>query len=239
MWTGPWLKQPAMLMVPVVLALWGLLKLFGSEAEPPVLDAEHAGPLPAAIAVEPLPAAQPCSPADSGGAERAAVPPGRPVSCGKSVAVSAMSRSVPARILIKSVWIDAPVAQIGLAGDGTIETPPYATASEAAWYRLGPAPGEAGAAVIIGHVDSRTERAVFFELRRIKPGATIEIRRSDSTRAVFKVDAIEQVNKSDFPAERVYGATATPTLRLVTCGGRFDKAANDYPDNIIVYATMM
>jgi hypothetical protein len=44
------------------------------------------------------------------------------------------------------------------------------------------------------------------------------------------------VDKDDFPTELVYGSTDEPTLRLVTCGGSFDRGARSYVANIIVYA---
>jgi hypothetical protein len=37
---------------------------------------------------------------------------------------------------------------------------------------------------------------------------------------------------------RPYGDAATPRLRLITCGGRFEPAARNYRDNIVVYADM-
>jgi hypothetical protein len=51
------------------------------------------------------------------------------------------------------------------------------------------------------------------------------------------VRKVDQISKARFPTEEVYGTTAGPELRLITCGGRFDRAAHSYVDNIIVYAT--
>jgi hypothetical protein len=46
------------------------------------------------------------------------------------------------------------------------------------------------------------------------------------------------VPKSQFPTDQVYGPTSSAELRLVTCGGRFDRSQHSYVDNIIVYATL-
>jgi hypothetical protein len=197
-------------MVPIVLSAWGVVQIVRA----PSLDV----PPPPATMVTAV-----AVPAVAGSAE--------PV-------VPGMARSVPRKILIKSVWINAEVDQVGLARDGTVETPPYERANHAAWYRHGPSPGETGAAVILGHVDSKKDRAVFFELRRVKPGARIEVTRADGSKAAFKVDSVEQFAKTAFPTARVYGRTRNPTLRLVTCGGRYNAAHDDYPDNIIVFASL-
>ena len=54
----------------------------------------------------------------------------------------------------------------------------------------------------------------------------------------FTVSGIEQVSKSSFPTARVYGNTENAQLRLITCGGIYNKSAHSYTDNIIVYATL-
>jgi hypothetical protein len=36
----------------------------------------------------------------------------------------------------------------------------------------------------------------------------------------------------------VYGNTADPELRLITCGGKYDAANKNYLDNVIVYAKL-
>ncbi|GAA4578166.1 hypothetical protein GCM10023176_53540 [Micromonospora coerulea] len=39
-----------------------------------------------------------------------------------------------------------------------------------------------------------------------------------------------------FPTARVYGPTPGPELRLVTCGGEFDRRRGHYRDNVVVFA---
>lgn len=206
-------------MAPVVLAIWGVLQIVGGQTQTESLDVVYpvsaADPPPAEVST------QEHTPAVAA----PVVPP--------------LSRSTPTHILIKSVWINAHIDTIGLARNGVVETPAYATAKNASWYRLGPTPGELGAAVLLGHVDTDKERAVFFELRRIKPGAIIEISRADRSKVRFKVDSIEQFHKSEFPTARVYSMQPNPVLRMVTCGGKFNPKTKQYEDNIIAFATMV
>ena len=45
--------------------------------------------------------------------------------------------------------------------------------------------------------------------------------------------------KDEFPTEAVYGPTSGPELRLVTCGGAFDRSARSYDDNVVVDAALV
>ncbi|MEU3456285.1 class F sortase [Micromonospora sp. NPDC006766] len=126
-----------------------------------------------------------------------------------------------------------------MADDGTLEVPPLERAELTGWYRLGPTPGEIGNALIVGHVDSRrTGAAVFYRLSALRPGDGIAVTRADGSVARFTVERTERYPKSSFPADLVYGSNPKPSLRLVTCGGQFDRGTRSYLDNIIVSATL-
>ena len=73
--------------------------------------------------------------------------------------------------------------------------------------------------------------------RALKRGDTIFVDRADGTEAVFATERIERHGKDDFPTDAVYGDTPDSQLRLITCGGKFDKRHRTYLDNVIVYAT--
>ena len=140
----------------------------------------------------------------------------------------------PVRIEIPSIGVRAPIIRLGLNPDRTLEVP--TDFGDAGWWSGGPRPGEPGPAVIVGHVDSYTGPAVFFRLRELRLHDTIVVVRRDGTRARFSVIGSEQYPKDHFPTARVYGATAGPTLRLITCGGEFDRSSGHYLDNTVVYA---
>ncbi|TMR04157.1 class F sortase [Actinomadura soli] len=147
-----------------------------------------------------------------------------------------LDRSAPVQVAVPSIGVRAPLARLGLAGDGSVQVPPADRLNEAGWYDRGPTPGERGAAVILGHVDSAKGAAVFYELGRLRPGHRIEVTREDGKTAVFTVESVERVSKERFPTNRVYGPLDHAGLRLVTCGGSFDQSKRSYHDNIIVYA---
>ena len=118
---------------------------------------------------------------------------------------------------------------------GALQVP--ADPQELGWFAGGAVPGQTGPAVVVGHVDSWQGPGVFWRLRDLHPGDPIDVPRSDGTVAHFAVDSVESFDKDAFPTQRVYGPTAGPSLRLVTCGGAFDRGARSYLDNVVVFAS--
>ncbi|MEU6996829.1 class F sortase [Nonomuraea sp. NPDC046570] len=141
---------------------------------------------------------------------------------------------VPQSIDIPAIDLEAPLMKLGMTEDGGVELPPYEKPKMAGWYKHSAVPGDKGASVIIGHVDTKTAPAVFYKLKQLRKGQVVKVERSDGKTAEYKVDSVEQVHKDSFPTTRVY---IEDGLKLVTCGGRFDYAKHEYVDNVIVYAS--
>lgn len=141
----------------------------------------------------------------------------------------------PIRIDIPRLAVSAPVDEIGLAEDGTVDVPK--DFGRTGWFKGLEAPGEVGTAVIVGHLDSYTGPAVFFRANELKAGDEILVARADGSTVKFVVERTEQYKKRDFPTIAVYAPTDRPTLRLITCGGTFDKKRRSYLDNVVVYAS--
>lgn len=144
------------------------------------------------------------------------------------------SARVPVRVRIPSIGVSAPVGPLALGPDGEL-TPP-ARPDDAGWYPGSSVPGEVGPAVIAGHVDSLDGPAVFSRLRELRPGAAVQVARSDGTSARFTVVRVERLPKARFPTASVYGPTPDRALRLITCGGAYDRDGIGYLDNVIAYA---
>ncbi|WP_432929654.1 class F sortase [Microbispora sp. CA-135349] len=197
-------------------------------------------PLTAAdpTAPPPLPALQPIAPLTL---TSAASSSSTPLSSSSSAAKKTTTKKVtgrPLKISIPAIGVKAVVGSVGVAKSGEIQTPPLSKPNLTGWYRLGPAPGDQGPSIILGHVNTRKGAAVFSRLRELKRGNKIAVLRADGKMAIFTVDGIEQVSKSTFPTKRVYGNTITSSLRLITCGGVYNAKQHHYTDNIIVYATL-
>ena len=143
----------------------------------------------------------------------------------------------PRRILIPAIGVSARVVSLGLNPDHTMQTP--ADFAQTGWYEPGPEPGERGAAVVIGHVDSTRGPAVFYRLRELRRGDIIRIVRAGGRSVRFRVEGLERWPKTEFPTRRVFRRTRLSALRLVTCSGAFDASTGHYVDNTIVYAVRL
>jgi hypothetical protein len=143
--------------------------------------------------------------------------------------------AAPVRLQVPSADVDTALTGIDLDAAGTLVPPSDDTL--AGWYRHGPAPGDAGPAVLTGHVDSVAGPAVFFRLRNVAVGDPVLVERADGTTVRFTVTQVARYAKDAFPAAEVYGPTPDAQLRLITCGGVFDRAARSYTDNLVVYAS--
>jgi LPXTG-site transpeptidase (sortase) family protein len=144
------------------------------------------------------------------------------------------STAPPARVTIPAIGVDSDLAQIGVDAAGALVPP--ADFQQAGWFAAGPAPGEVGPAVLAGHVDDSTGPAVFFRLDELTAGDQVVVTRSDGQAVAFTVTRVAAYPKDDFGTAEVYGPTTDPELRLITCGGTFDRSRRSYTDNVVVYA---
>jgi hypothetical protein len=142
----------------------------------------------------------------------------------------------PERVSIPSIGVDAKLVPVGLKPDGSMQVPQFGLA---AWYDRGPRPGEVGPAVIVAPVDSKKGPDVIYRLKELEPGDQVAVTYPGGLQATFSVDGREQIPKSELPVDRIWGSTPGPTLRLITCGGDFDRASGHYRSNVIVYASLM
>ena len=149
---------------------------------------------------------------------------------------SDLASAAPARLRIPSIGVDSPLALLGVDGSGALVPP--TDFARAGWFSGGPVPGDVGPSVVAGHVDSADGPAVFFRLRDLVAGDAIVVERADGTTVGFTVTRADRFAKDAFPSDDVYGPTSTAELRLITCGGEFDRAAGSYRDNVVVFARM-
>lgn len=211
------------LLWPAAVAGLGMLLIYNSIGP----SADDKPPAPPAAAA---PAALASSPA-------AAVPhQASPSPTPTPTTAPGLARSVPKRLKIPAIAVDAPFTPLSIGVSGRLDAPPPNDTNLVGWFKGGVTPGERGAAIVAGHVDTMTGPAVFLQLRFLRPGSTVDITRTDGTVATFKVDTVETFSKAKFPDKRVYADTPDAQLRLITCGGEYDKKAKDYEDNVVVFA---
>lgn len=147
------------------------------------------------------------------------------------------SGPAPVALRIPALGVDESLITLGLNPDETVEVP--TDFDKPGWYKFGPAPGQLGSAVILGHVDSHEGPAVFYRLKDLQAGDPIEVSLADGSTAHFAVTKVETYPKTEFPAEEVYGSHGDETLQLVTCGGEYDPDARSYLSNIVAYTSLV
>lgn len=174
--------------------------------------------------------ALPSVPADSPVPATATVAPPAP----GPIAAGAEPAPPPVQIDIPHIGVSAPVDEVGLLDDGTMAVPEQF--ERTGWYGGLEAPGESGTAAIVGHLDSHTGPGVFARLPELRGGEEIIVTRADGSTVTFVVQRTEQYDKDKFPTIAVYSPTAEPSLRLITCGGDYDRRRRHYHDNVVVYA---
>ena len=179
------------------------------------LSSAHAAPLPARPAPIPAPAGRTVPPASVTTGQQAA----RPV-----------------WLSIPSIGVRTRLIHLGINKNGTLQVP--SSTAVAGWYTGSPRPGMVGSAIIAGHVDSRSGPGIFFWLRTLRPGDRVYVGRADGTMAVFTVTRIKKFAKDQFPTAAVYGPVPDAELRLITCGGVFDRSLGSYLSNVVVFARL-
>lgn len=151
-----------------------------------------------------------------------------------------LHRSLPVAVEIPAIGVHSQLLRLGLNADGSIAVPSLtADASEAAWFKYSATPGQIGASVIEGHVDSYLGPAVFFRLGALRPGDHIDVTLADGVTAIFRVTGVREYAKDKFPAKAIYAASNYAALRLITCGGAFDYATRHYLSSTVVFASLI
>jgi sortase (surface protein transpeptidase) len=151
--------------------------------------------------------------------------------------VATLPRSLPVRVRVPAIGVDSSLMKLGLTAEGALQVPP--SGFPAGWYTGSPTPGEMGPAVIVGHVDWAGSLGVFAHLARLRPGDQVTVLRADGSSAVFRVTQVEHFRKDAFPTQLVYGDIDHAGLRLITCGGAFDRSAHSYVEDVVAFADLV
>ncbi len=143
---------------------------------------------------------------------------------------------LPTRLLVPTVGIDASVAPTGTLDDGQVDVPK--DARSVGWYEYGVRPGwPVGSAVLVGHVDSRTQgRGAMYPLRGVQVGDPVSVLREDGSRLEYRVVSRESIDKGLLPTAELFSANGPERLTLITCGGAYLPAAGGYQENVVVTA---
>lgn len=138
--------------------------------------------------------------------------------------------------------VDSPVLSLGLAEDGTPQTPPLDQPSSVGWYTLGPKPGTRQGKVVLTahtfHTGGALGNELFDSRNGIKPGALIQLGDASGRTQCYRYShAIKVLVKDYDPSSTViYDSAGAPLLALVICWD-YDAARRSWASRIVFYAT--
>lgn len=142
----------------------------------------------------------------------------------------------PVRLAIPAIGVNATVESVGLDAQGRIAAP--SAPANVGWYRTGVAPGDAGNALLDGHLDwYGTPQAVFYNLRKLRPGDSVSVARADGTEVQFVVDSTSMLS-FDAADDKLFTASGPPSMSLITCAGSWDRARATYLRRLVVHASL-
>lgn len=142
---------------------------------------------------------------------------------------------LPARLKIPKIKVDIALESVGLTSLGAVGVPK--NLANAAWYNLGPRPGETGSAVISGHfgVWKNGTRGVFNNLYKLRKGDKLYVKDKKGATATFVVREFRTYGENE-AAPDVFGSNdGQAHLNLITCGGVWDKVLKSYPKRLVVF----
>lgn len=145
---------------------------------------------------------------------------------------------LPVKVKIPKIKVDANVEYVGLTADGAMDVPK--NYDNTAWYQLGPRPGEQGNSAIAGHVDSKTGKAVFWDLKLLKSGDEIFVVGDDGIERKFVVKEVASYKRADAPLQKIFGSSTKKQLSVITCDpdSGFNRTTSEYGGNIVVYTEL-
>lgn len=143
--------------------------------------------------------------------------------------------ATPVRLLIQAIRVDAPVTVKGLRPDRVMDLPDGP--EDVAWYSFTARPGMRGNAVLSGHLDYRNYgKAVFWRLKELREGDTIEVRLDDGSVLRYRVSLKVSYDARLAPVPEILGPTIKEVVTLITCGGTFDSGSRNYSHRLVVRA---
>lgn len=139
---------------------------------------------------------------------------------------------LPVRLLIPKLKVDANISYMGLTKDGDMDVPPDLIT--VGWYKFGTKPGNAGSAVIAGHLEGTKELGVFTNLDTLQIGDIVKVRNDRNELISFAVRKTHTYKQTDHPTE-VFNKTDGTYLNLITCSGTWDKSQQRYSHRFVVF----
>jgi sortase (surface protein transpeptidase) len=113
-------------------------------------------------------------------------------------------------------------------------------ADQVGWFSLGTKPGQAGNAVLDGHLDTALEtHGVFWNLSAVAPGDDLYVLDAQKHALHFRVRTSVSYPVAAVPMRTIFGASSGAHLNIITCAGRWDSHAGGYAKRLVVFADLI
>jgi sortase A len=150
----------------------------------------------------------------------------------------ASTSSLPSRLIIPSLNINAHVQYLGINAAGNMQAPDNFT--DVGWYKYGTTPGFRGSAVIDGHVDNGLGLdGVFKHLNELTVGEEVDVQTAGGTMLHFQVADIEIYPYKNAPAATIFAQDDATRLNLITCEGTWVPGGDTYDHRIVIYTKLI
>lgn len=149
--------------------------------------------------------------------------------------VGKTSSTLPVRLKIPKIRVDAAIEYVGLTPQGVVDVPKGP--ATVAWLNLGPRPGENGSSVISGHYGWKNNKpAVFDNLYKLRKGDKLYITDNSGLTTTFIVREARRYDpKAD--ASNVFASSDGKShLNLITCEGIWNKLLKSYSKRLVIFA---
>ena len=149
------------------------------------------------------------------------------------VAVGRKGFSLPVRLIIPAIDVNAKIQSLGVTPNGEMEVPDNIV--DVGWFKLGSRPGENGSAVIAGHFNGENGKTgVFANLNKLEIGDKLYLK--DDTEAALTFVVRDKRFYDSGYADDVFSQNDGVHLNLITCDGVWNEAKKSYSQRLVVFA---
>lgn len=131
------------------------------------------------------------------------------------------------------------ILQRGLLSNGAIAAPD--NIYDAGWYDASAKPGQNGAMFISGHVSSWEANGIFYDLKRLTRGNTVEITDGADKKYTYQVVSIKWYPYDKVDMDQVLRPVdpGKPGLNLMTCAGPMIKGTSEFSERLVVFTSLV
>jgi LPXTG-site transpeptidase (sortase) family protein len=161
-------------------------------------------------------------------------PPDETAATSSSVSGYKVSPDMPRYVRIAKINVSARVTRMGIKSNNELKAP--GNIYDVGWYENSSKPGDAGGAALFdAHVSGPTKTGVFYNLKKLVVGDTVEVERGDGKKLLYKVvkSQVYDKDKVDMASALVSAVPGKAGLNLMTCTGQIK--GSDYSQRLVVY----